>query len=152
LLSPRLGVNWDVDGKSNTIVRGGVGVFSGRPPYVWVSNAYAINGLSQVEVTCTGANVPAFNPDPRMQPSRESLTGCTSPNNQGEIDYFDPDTKYPQNLRVALGADRRLPWDLTGSADLLYTQDINGWYTTDENLRYLGTNGEGRAVYGTFDT
>ena len=33
-------------------LRGGIGIFSGRPPYVWVSNAYSINGLSQVEVTC----------------------------------------------------------------------------------------------------
>ncbi len=52
LWSPRLGFNWDVEGNANTIVRGGVGVFSGRPPYVWVANAYSINGLSQVELTC----------------------------------------------------------------------------------------------------
>ncbi|WPB76649.1 carboxypeptidase regulatory-like domain-containing protein [Archangium violaceum] len=158
LWSPRLGVNWDVEGNSNTIVRGGVGIFSGRPPYVWVSNAYSINGLSQVELTCSrtaGARqVPAFTADPNAQPF-DCLGGTnppTSPVNQGEIDYFDPNTKYPQNFRVALGADRRLPWGLIATADLLYTQDVNGWYTTDENLVNQGQNGEGRSLYGSFAT
>src|SRR5262249_37028992 len=92
LWSPRLGINWDVDGQANTIIRGGVGVFSGRPPYVWVSNAYSINGLSQVELTCTTATgVPTFVPDPNAQPSTcAGGTAPTPPTNQGEIDYFDP--------------------------------------------------------------
>jgi hypothetical protein len=154
LWSPRLGVNWDVDGTSDTIVRGGAGIFSGRPPYVWVSNAYSVNGLSQVELTCFGATgVPPFSPDPNAQPS--NCAGGTGtprpPTNQGEIDYFDPNTKYPQNLRVALGVDRRLPWGLVGIFDFLYTRDINGWYTTDENLVYQGTGGDGRAIYGGFN-
>ncbi len=156
LWSPRLGFNWDVDGSSDTIVRGGVGVFTGRPPYVWVSNAYSINGLSQVELTCVapaGGVLPfSFNPDPNAQPS--DCTGGTGtpkpPTNQGEIDYFDPNTKYPQNLRLAMGVDRRLPWGIVGSIDLLYTRDINGWYTTDENLKDLGTDADGREIYGTF--
>jgi len=156
LWSPRLGANWDVDG-GNTIVRGGVGVFSGRPPYVWVANAYSINGLSQVELTCQRAagsrQVPAFTLDPNAQPfdCAGGTNPPTAPVNQGEIDYFDKNTKYPQNFRVAMGADRRLPFGLVATADVLYTQDINGWYTTDENLvRQESDSSEGRALYGTF--
>jgi outer membrane receptor protein involved in Fe transport len=150
LWSPRLGFNWDVDGSSDTIVRGGVGVFSGRPAYVWVSNAYAGNGLSQVQLTCIGAAAPAFTADPNAQPSACKGTGTAPP--QPEIDYFDPGTRYPQNLRLALGADRRLPFGIVGSADFLYTRDINGWYITDENLQAVGTGGEGRTMYGKFST
>jgi hypothetical protein len=151
LWSPRLGFNWDVEGNASTIVRGGAGIFSGRPPYVWVSNAYSINGLSQVELTCINPTpgVPPFNPDPDNQPSTCSGGPFTPPTNQGEIDYFAPNTKYPQNLRLALGVDKRLPWEIIGSLDLMYTADVNGWYTTDENLVYQGTDGEGRALYGT---
>lgn len=154
LWSPRLGFNWDVTGDSETVVRGGAGVFTGRPPYVWVSNAYAGNGLAQVQVTCTAATgVPTFTPDPNAQPT--DCAGGTStakpPVNQGEIDYFDPNTKYPQNFRLALGADRRLPLGIVASADFLYTRDVNGWYTTDENLSAIGTDGEGRTIYGTFN-
>lgn len=157
LWSPRLGFNWDADGKASTIVRGGVGIFSGRPPYVWVSNAYGMNGLSQVELTCTRTSgtreVPAFTIDPAAQPydCAGGTTPPTAPTNQGEIDYFDPNTRYPQNFRVALGADRRLPWGLIATVDLLYSKDVNGWYTTDENLSLQGTSGEGRALYGTFN-
>jgi hypothetical protein len=156
LWSPRLGFNWDVENNANTIVRGGLGIFSGRPPYVWVANAYSINGLSQVQVTCTrttgSRQVPAFTADPSAQPfdCAGGTQPPTAPTNQGEINYFDPNTKYPQNFRVALGADRRLPWGLVATADLLYTQDVNGWYTTDENLVRQGESGEGRALYGTF--
>jgi hypothetical protein len=152
LLSPRAGFNWDVSGDSETVVRGGAGVFSGRPPYVFVSNAYAINGLSQTQLTCVGAgNVPALNPDPNAQPSA-CLNGPPpgAPVDAGEIDYFDPNTKYPQNFRLAFGADKRLPFGLTFSADFLYTRDVNAFYTTDENVTDLGANGEGREVYGTF--
>jgi hypothetical protein len=155
LWSPRLGFNWDLDGSANTIVRGGVGVFSGRPAYVWVSNAYSINGLSQVQLTCVGATgVPKFTTsDPNAQPS--DCTGGTGtpvpPTNAGEIDYFDPNTKYPQNLRYALGVDRRLPFGIVANIDLMYTQDINGWYVTDENLAPTGVNGEGRTTYGSFN-
>jgi len=157
LWSPRVGFNWDIEGTSDTIVRGGAGVFTGRPPYVWVSNAYAINGLSQVNLRCApamGVRPPVldmFNPTSPNQPSDcNGGTGTpTPPTNQGEIDYFDPNTKYPQTFEAALGADKRLPWDLIGSVDFLYSHDVNGWYVTDENLKRQADSSEGRATYGT---
>ena len=33
LFEPRLGFNWNVKGTGKTQVRGGTGVFTGRPPY-----------------------------------------------------------------------------------------------------------------------
>ncbi len=43
--SPRAGFNWDVlkDGKNQ--VRGGVGIFTGRTPYVWLSNNFIGTGI-----------------------------------------------------------------------------------------------------------
>jgi hypothetical protein len=153
LWSPRLGVNWDVLGDASTIVRGGAGVFSGRPVYLWVGNAYRQNGMSQVELTCLGATgVPAFTPDPAAQPS-DCAGGDTPPSlpaDAGEVDFFDRGTRYPQNLRLALGVDRRLPWGLVGTLDAMFTRELNGWILTDENLVDLGASGEGRRLYGTF--
>jgi hypothetical protein len=157
LFSPRVGVNWDVNGSSDTIVRGGVGVFTGPPPYVWVSNAYGNNGLASVGLSCVrktdGTGVPTFTANPGAQPT--DCAGGTgtpaAPTNQGEIDYFDPNTKYPQNLRFAAGVDRRLPFGIVLSADFQYTKDINGWYIQDANLVSQGKDGDGREVYGTFD-
>src|SRR5690606_21728748 len=38
LWSPRAGFNWAVDAERRTQLRGGTGVFTGRPAYVWISN------------------------------------------------------------------------------------------------------------------
>ncbi len=156
LWSPRIGFNYDVDGNNDTVLRGGAGVFTGRPPYVFVSNAYGNNGLASSSLLCVpakGSKVLSFpfNPDPTQQPT--DCSGGTGtplpPTNQGEIDYFDPNTKYPQNFRLAAGVDHRLPFGLNVSADFLYTRDINAFYTSDENLVQQGYDGDGRALYGS---
>ncbi len=88
LWSPRLGFNYDVNGRQETIVRGGVGIFSGRPPYVWVSNAYGNTGLEQRTLLCNGVisggspggtdTVPTFTVDPNAQPRKCGAGGPTS--------------------------------------------------------------------------
>ncbi len=45
LFSPRVGFNWDVFNDKKTQVRGGVGIFSGRTPYVWISNQFSNTGM-----------------------------------------------------------------------------------------------------------
>lgn len=38
LISPRLGFNWDLKGDNTKQLRGGLGVFTGRLPFVWIGN------------------------------------------------------------------------------------------------------------------
>ncbi|MFK5891560.1 MAG: carboxypeptidase regulatory-like domain-containing protein [Flavobacteriaceae bacterium] len=38
LVSPRLGFNWDMKGDNTQQLRGGLGIFSGRLPFVWIGN------------------------------------------------------------------------------------------------------------------
>jgi hypothetical protein len=38
LLSPRMGFNWDLKGDNTKQLRGGVGIFTGRLPFVWIGN------------------------------------------------------------------------------------------------------------------
>ena len=45
LFSPRVGFNWDVKGDRTLQVRGGAGIFSGPPPFVWISNQASNNGI-----------------------------------------------------------------------------------------------------------
>ena len=41
-----------------------------------------------------------------------------------EIDLLDPDYKYPSLLRGNLAYDRELPWGLVGTAELVFTNDV----------------------------
>src|SRR2546429_1499284 len=165
LWSPRLGFNYDVNGRQETILRGGVGIFSGRPPYVWVSNAYGNTGLEQQTLLCNGAasggsqtgvdTVPAFTVDPNNQPTTCGGTNQIGPSAAASsIVVYDPNFKFPQALKLALGADRALPWNLFATVDFIYTKAINQYYLEDINLRGIqgASGGEaGRPLYGTIN-
>ena len=53
LWSPRVGINWDVAGNQKTQLRGGTGVFSGKPAYVWISNQIGNTGVLIGEIAET---------------------------------------------------------------------------------------------------
>jgi hypothetical protein len=115
---PRVGFNWDINGAGKQQLRGGIGVFQGRTPFVWISNAYGGTGVEQVLRTCSGACTrPAFNPDPNNQP-RDLGAGAA-----GDIALTDPDFQFPRVLRATLGYDRELFWGIRGSAELLLSQN-----------------------------
>ncbi len=151
LWSPRLGFNFDVNGDRSFLVRGGIGVFSGRPPYVWVANAFANSGLTQATLSCNGAQLPTFTTDLASQPTSCAGGGEPSPPTPSIV-YFDQNFKFPQTMRAAFGIDRDLGHGLVGTVDLLYTKAINQFYLNDVNLQGVQRveGGEGdRMQYGT---
>jgi len=148
LVNPRFGFNWDATGDGATQLRGGIGTFSGRTPFVWISNAYGNTGTDFVRFTCSGATgVPAFNPDPANQPRscRPDAAAALAPN---EINIVDPNFKFPQVLRGSLAMDRRLPLGMIGTLEGLYTRTINDVLYQDLLVRGpTGTMVEGRPQY-----
>ncbi|MCP4151424.1 MAG: TonB-dependent receptor, partial [bacterium] len=54
LISPRLGFNFDMGGEQKTQVRGGIGIFSGRTPFVWISNQFGNTGMTLSEYSNYG--------------------------------------------------------------------------------------------------
>jgi len=146
LWSPRLGFNYDVGGTQQTIFRGGVGIFSGRPPYVWVSNAFGNTGVGGSNLVCSGQlganSTPTFTSDPDNQPTAcggggQATSSATS------IVFYDPGFKFPQALKIALGLDRQLGWGILGTADFVYTKSINQFYLVDVNLPGVQTTAAG---------
>ncbi len=124
MLSPRLGFNYDVKGDRSTQLRGGVGIFTSRVPFVWPGASYNNNGLLIGAVpSALNPKIP-LNPDPYNQPEATAL-GSTTSVPSGDINVFAPDFKFPQIARATLAIDQRLPWNLIGTLEGIYTKTLN---------------------------
>ncbi|HEX3582627.1 MAG TPA: TonB-dependent receptor [Thermoanaerobaculia bacterium] len=141
---PRLGFNWDPNNSGTQQIRGGVGVFQGRAPYVWISNGYGGSGIDQVILTCTApACTTPFNPDPNAQP-RTFPPGSAAP----QISITDPNFKFPRVLRTTLGYDRELFWGVRATAEALYSKTLDDIFYYNMNLVQNGTSPlDGRPTY-----
>ncbi|MBM3293087.1 MAG: TonB-dependent receptor [Candidatus Aminicenantes bacterium] len=142
LWSPRVGFNWDVFRDKRTQVRGGVGIFSGRTPYVWISNQYSNTGM---EFTRYDLRNPTFSfvPDALNQPK----TGPGLVSGVSEVDLIDDKFKYPQLLRTNLAVDQELPWGIVGTLEFIYSKTVNEINYQNLNLRQTGTGVGGRWLY-----
>lgn len=142
-ISPRIGFNWALDEERNTQLRGGVGVFYGRFPAVWVSNQYSNTGVDFYTVTAPPAN---FIADPFGQP--KIAVGLPT----AEVNITDPDFKAPSILRFNLAADHRLPYDMVLSLEAIYSKTQNDVHYQNINLSGIkGTiAGENRPHWSTY--
>jgi len=137
LWSPRIGFNYDVEGDRSIIVRGGLGIFTGRVPFVWISNQFSNNGLllntiSVSDVTTTPANEVnggrGFEPDPAKQ-STVGSAGRTF-----EVNLIEKDFKIPQVFRMNLATDFRLPGNILATLEGIYTKTLNNIAYSNINL------------------
>lgn len=132
LFSPRVGFNWDVKGDRSTQVRGGTGIFTGRPAYVWISNQIGNTGVLTGFESRDNVTDRPFHPDPdHYKPT--NVTGA--PASSYELALTDPNFKFPQLWRSNIGIDHQLPWyGLIGTVEFLYNRDVNGIYYINANL------------------
>ncbi|MBK8922291.1 MAG: TonB-dependent receptor [Saprospirales bacterium] len=137
LLEPRLGFNFDVTGRKTTQIRGGAGIFTGRPPYVWLSNQIGNNGVLTGFIDKSNTNTllyplvadaTVFTPDQPTLPS------------SFEIAVTDNDYRYPQVLKANLAVDQKLPLGLVGTAELIYTKNLNAVLYYNANSELSTTN------------
>ncbi|HEY7767185.1 MAG TPA: hypothetical protein VIB55_03345, partial [Longimicrobium sp.] len=136
LFSPRLGFNWDVLGTRSTQVRGGTGVFTGRPAFVWISNQIGTTGVLTGFEQLDNTTARPFNPDPNTYKPK-TVTGA--PASSYELALTDPDFRFPQVWRTNLAVDQRLPLGLVATVEYLYGRDLNGVYYINANLAPANT-------------
>ncbi len=140
LWSPRLGFNWDVFGNKTTQVRGGTGLFTGRVPFVWISNQFSnngqLNGAYSTGSSSSSAN-PITNPagvkfvaDPYAQKTATDL-GKTA--GRGAINVVDRDLKFPQVFRTNIAIDQKLPWGLIATVEAIFSKTYN-------NVNFINLN------------
>jgi hypothetical protein len=135
-LAPRVGFRWDMYGDKSLILRGGTGVFTGRIPFVYLTNAPSTSGMYTFGALVTSpsdlqnfhfsTDAHAYNPfynkslNPNQFPTK---AGTVAPS--GGFAVIDPYYKFPQVWRTNFAAEKQLGkgWGLTVEA--LYTKDIN---------------------------
>jgi hypothetical protein len=130
LWSPRIGFNWDIRGDRSSQLRGGTGIFSGRLPFVWISNQINANGVMRGQrgylASDWGENGnptwDGFQPDVNYYRPDPSTLDAEIPN---QINVTADDFRLPQVWRSNIAIDQRLPYGIIGTAELIYSRDFN---------------------------
>ena len=150
MLSPRLGFNYDVMGDRTLTIRGGSGIFSGRVPFVWLTNMPTNAGVLQNTIEPTSysqvagwINNVTFQPQDIYYHLNNVPAGAESVFIQSPKDgapstfaLVDSDFRMPKVWRSSLGIDYRVPNSLlTLSTDLLYTKDVNAVFQFGANRK-----------------
>ena len=140
--APRLGFNWDVFDNKSTQVRGGSGLFTGRVPFVWISNQFSnngeLNGAYSVGSSASSASPitnPAgltFNADPYTQKLAEDLGKVAG---RGAINVVDKNLKYPQVFRTNIAIDQKLPGGIIATVEGIYSKTFNNINFIDINRK-----------------
>ena len=128
--SVRAGLNWRPF--EGTQLRVGTGVFSGRPAFSWLANAFQNNGLAVTTILCRGNRAPAF--DPSGPTPKECVGRPGAGKSPPIINYFDPDFRFPQDWRTVFALDQRLPGGMVVSASWISNLALRQIFITNENL------------------
>lgn len=148
LLSPRVGFRWDLEGDKSMILRGGTGIFTGRIPFVYLTNVPSNSGMYQfgqlITPNTTGVSLDQFlfNPDPTAYNPfyNTSLPANLFPTSAGTtapavFAVTSKDFKFPQIWRTNLAIDKNLSRTIKLTLEAMYTKDINAVYMFNANQK-----------------
>lgn len=157
-ISPRLGFVWNLDDGARDKLRGGLGIFTGRPPRAWLRPALTDYGVGIGVLRCgplpsdAGAP-PRFNPDYREAPTA-CVTGpalTTAP--LGDVSLLDRNLRMAQSLRSSLAYDRQLAGGVLATTEAVFTRYLSDFRFVNLNLQGpQRVDRFGRVLYGTIGT
>ena len=129
--SPRVGFNWKPLEDGSLQLRGGTGLFTGTPPYVWISNQAGNNGRLFGSVPEYVGKIDGVAYDNRHQlgftGNIQQYWPASDEPVKSDIAITDPDFKYPMLWKSNLALDYKWRgWVFTLEA--LYTKDVNAIY------------------------
>ncbi len=120
LWSPRIGFRWYLDEDHNTLVRGGAGIFTGRVPFVWLSNSFTNTGVEMKGITREVGK----NGITEIPFTKDNIAEGGSSGNP-ELNVTDRNFKYPQVLRVNLAVEQMFGNGWKAMLEGLYTKTLN---------------------------
>jgi len=169
LLQPRFGVTFDWT--DDTTVRGGVGLYSGGDPNVWLSNNFSANNVLQFgqrgrSFNYTDGSRSLFDPDIVWEACEAGVpTGpgycipgemydavAAGTGDNFEINYLDPDFDLPSEWKLAVGVTHVFPGDYIVNADFLYTYGRDSAIIRHGDLEQVGTVTNESGTYPEYDS
>lgn len=166
IIQPRLGFNWDFS--DSLSFRGGVGLYSGGNPNVWLSNNYSNDGITQVEfqdrtlaedgiggntlftIPFTGGGQPIFDIPQGL------FDAVASGSANSGVNAIAPGFDIPKEWKFALGATWNFDAGFLGEdyllmADYLHTEKQDSALIVDATLEQIATAPDGRPIYRSID-
>jgi len=166
LIQPRLGFTFDLT--DETTIRGGIGLYSGGNPNVWLSNNYSANNVLQfgqrgrsfgytdgsrslfdadVVYEALEADAPAGAGPGYGIPSELFDAVAMGVGDNFEINYLDPNFDLPSEWKFSLGVTHVFPSDYVFTADVLFTRGNDMAMVLHGDVDQIGTNPDGYPIY-----
>ncbi len=158
LWMPRLGFTWEAS--YNLTVRGGIGLYSGGNPNVWITNAWSNDGISNVQLQwrnfdgarsllndepLSGAGRPGFDVPQTLV---DQVTATTVDDGSDEnLVLIDPGYEQPSEMKYALGATYTFNNGISVDADVIYSKQDNPAYYEDISQDQVGTTAAGSPIF-----
>lgn len=136
-LSPRVGFNWDLTGERKYVLRGGLGLYTGRIPFVWIVSTVGNSNVGQYQMfTYKSDEAPNFKPTlPGIlneiyggNYEAKELTAPQSPT------IMAKDLQMPSTMKASLAFDTKLPGDIDFTLEGIFNKDINPVVVTNVGL------------------
>jgi hypothetical protein len=145
IFSPRFGFNWAMDEARATQLRGGVGYFTGRSPWVFISNAYGNSGIGRFNVLQAvplGGTPPSLSSYLRNSFDAANPIGVAAtdgdPNARREINLLQNGLKLPAVWRGNIALERKLPvFDSNLTIEVIHTVNDKALFTDNLNIKPL---------------
>lgn len=173
--SPRVGFRWNINKEYKMVLRGGAGIFTGRIPFVWLSNNFSNTGIQLSTYNVYGSSL--MNADGKIM-TQHKTNGkwdgtYTTTNNDGTlnnmtpilndldqtanisklsasgsqtINVFSDDFKFAQNLRFDLALDFTLA-GVDFTVEGIYSKNLN-----DVVYRDLAYDATGKTLADSYST
>ena len=155
LVQPRLGFTLDMS--DSTTMHGGVGIYSGGNPNVWLSNTYSNDNTRQFggylrdydlnSTTYTDCEAGVPNGPGWCIPQSIHDQVSTGTGSNFEINYLDPNFKIPSEMKLSLGFTHQTVNDWTVGVDFLFTKAEDSAMIKRGDLVQTGTDGDGYPIY-----
>jgi hypothetical protein len=136
LLSPRAGFRWNVFSDNSLVVRGSAGIYSGRSPYVYLTNMPTNSGMYQFGGSITDPTVLAnihLSQNPAIYSNLLPLVAGTAISS-GAV-AIDPNFKFPQVFKANAAVEKGFGDGYLLTLEGLYTKDIYALRYRNGNLK-----------------